>query len=134
MTKKSFEEILSEQGRLVYTNVGDSMYPLIQPRDLLVIEKPHFPMKKYDVPLYRRDSGGKYVLHRIVKVKNGRYYICGDNRFYLEKGIEDRNIIGVLTALIRNGETIRLNTGKYRFYCAPLCFRRLFLHIRSKLS
>ena len=50
---------------MIYTNVGDSMYPTIQPRDLLVIEAVSGPLKVGDVPLYKRDSG-QYVLHRIV--------------------------------------------------------------------
>ena len=34
---------------------GDSMYPmLISGRDSVVIELPVFPLKKYDVPVYRR--------------------------------------------------------------------------------
>lgn len=134
MNKKSFEEILNEQGRLVYTNVGDSMFPLIKPRDLLVIEKPQFPLKKYDIPLYKRNSGGKYVLHRIVKIENGEYLICGDNRYGYERGITDKNIIGVLASIIRDGKTINLNTKKYRLYCQTLGARRLILHIRNKLN
>ena len=38
MTKSSFEEQLRTNGKLIYTNQGDSMMPLIQQdRDLLVI-------------------------------------------------------------------------------------------------
>ena len=133
MSKKTFEDVINEKGRLIYTNVGDSMYPLIKPRDLLVIEKPEFPLKKYDVPLYKRDSG-QYVLHRIVKIKNGEYLICGDNRFSFERGITDKHIIGVLTGIIRDGKTINLNTRKYRIYCASLRQRRLILHIRYKFN
>ena len=61
--KSTFEEELERTGKLVYTNVGDSMMPLIrQDKDLLIIEKkPEGRLKKYDVPLYRRDSG-QYVL------------------------------------------------------------------------
>lgn len=128
MTKK-FEDIISEQGKLVYTNVGDSMYPFIKPRDLLVIEKINSPLKKYDVPLYKRDTG-KYVLHRIVKIKNGEYYICGDNRAHLERGIEDRHIIGLLTEIVRDGKTISVYSSKYRFYKLFLPFRRFRLLIR----
>ena len=37
----SFEEIINRDGRLIYTNVGDSMQPLIrQDRDFLIIEQP----------------------------------------------------------------------------------------------
>ena len=69
MNKSNFEEILARDGRLFYTNVGDSMMPLIkQGRDLLVIEKTAGKLKKYDIPLYKRDNG-QYVLHRILKVR-----------------------------------------------------------------
>lgn len=130
MTKK-FEDIISEQGKLVYTNVGDSMYPFIKQRDLLVIEKINSPLKKYDVPLYKRDTG-QYVLHRIVKIKNGEYYICGDNRAYLERGIEDRHIIGLLTEIVRDGKTISVYSAKCRVYTLFLPLRRFIILIKKK--
>ena len=70
MCKSTFEEEIARNGFLLYRNVGDSMLPLIrQGRDLvLVSRKPEGRLKKYDVPLYRRDSG-QYVLHRILKVR-----------------------------------------------------------------
>ena len=129
MTKK-FEDVISEQGKLVYTNVGDSMYPFIKPRDLLVIEKLKAPLKKYDVPLYKRDTG-QYVLHRIVKIKNGEYYICGDNRDHLERGIEDRHIIGLLTEIVRDGKTVSVYSSRYRFYTSLLPFRRIIIRIKN---
>ncbi|MED9970561.1 MAG: nucleotidyltransferase family protein [Ruminococcus sp.] len=106
---KKFEDVIAEKGKLVYTNVGDSMYPIIQQRDLLVIEAVKKPLKTGDVPLYKRDSG-QYVLHRIVSVKNGKYMMKGDNRTFVEKGIADRHIIGVLTAVIRNGKEYPVET------------------------
>ncbi len=123
MSNSTFEDVIKKQGRLVYTNVGDSMYPFIRPRDLLVIEKAEKPLKKYDVPLYKRDSG-KYVLHRIIKVKNGEYRICGDNRPFVERGITDKHIIGVLTEIIREGQTISVYSSDYRFYKMFLPLRR----------
>ena len=106
---KKFEDIIAEQGRLIYTSVGDSMYPLIQPRDLLVIEAVKKPLKKGDIPLYKRDSG-QYVLHRIVDIRGRKYSTKGDNRSKVEKGIEERQIIGVLTYIIRGGKTFPAET------------------------
>ncbi len=106
---KKFEDIIAEKGKLIYTNVGDSMYPLIQTRDLLVIEAVKAPLKVSDVPLYKRDSG-QYVLHRIVRIKNGKYWMKGDNRTAVEKGITDKHIIGVLTGIVRNGKTYPVET------------------------
>ena len=81
---------------MIYTNVGDSMEPVIREGNLLIIEAVKKPLKVGDVPLYKRDSG-QYVLHRIVKIRRGEYTMKGDNRTALEKGITDRHIIGVLT-------------------------------------
>ena len=130
---KKFEDIIAEQGKLIYTNVGDSMYPLIKPRDLLIIEKVTGPLKQYDIPLYIRDNG-QYVLHRIVRIKNGEYLICGDNRRHIERGITDRHIIGMLTGIIRDGETISVYALKYRLYNRTLVFRRFILRVRNRLK
>lgn len=122
MSNMTFEQVIARDGRLIYTNRGDSMMPLIkQGRDLLVIsKKPKRRLKKYDVPLYKRDSG-KYVLHRILQVRKHDYVICGDNRWTKEYGITDRHIIGVLTAVIRNGEEIKVTDLKYRIYVHLWC-------------
>lgn len=117
----TFEEILERDGRLVYTSVGDSMQPFIHSgEDLLIIEKTEGRLKKYDVPLYRRDTG-KYVLHRVLKVRENDYVICGDNRWRRETGITDRHILGVLTAIVRDGQTISVQDPEYmrrvRLWC-----------------
>lgn len=131
MANSTFEEQLAKNGKLIYTNKGDSMMPLIkQDRDLLIIKPVHGRLKKYDVPLYKRDSG-QYVLHRILKVRKNDYVICGDNRWVKEYGIRDRHIIGVLTAVVRNGKETSVNDWKYRLYvhlwCDFFTVRELFL-------
>lgn len=121
MSKSSFEEILARDGKLVYSNVGDSMLPLIrQGRDLLMIVPPAGRLKKYDIPLYKRDSG-QYVLHRILAVRDKDYVICGDNRWSREYGITDSHIIGVLTAIIRDGKEIPMSDWRLRFYAHLWC-------------
>ncbi len=121
MNKSTFEEILARDGQLVYTNVGDSMLPLIrQGRDLLVIKPKTGRLKKYDIPLYRRDSG-QYVLHRVLKVRPDDYMICGDNRWSREYGITDRHVVGVLTAIIRDGKEIPMTDWRLRLYAHLWC-------------
>ena len=121
MSNSSFEDILAKEGRLIYTCVGDSMRPLIRDEsDLLVIERPSGRLKKYDVPLYRRDSG-QYVLHRVLKVREKDYVICGDNRWQKETGITDRNIIGVLKAIVRDGKELSVTEMRYKLYVHIWC-------------
>ena len=137
MANSTFEEQLAKTGKLIYTNKGDSMMPLIkQDRDLVVIEPVHDRLKKYDVPLYKRDNG-KHILHRVLKVRRDDYVMCGDNRWAKEYGIQDRHIIGVLTAVIRNGKEIKVTDTKYRLYVHLWCdlfpVRAFIVHVISKI-
>ena len=104
------------------------MEPLIrQGRDLLIIERAQGRLRKYDVPLYRRDSG-RYVLHRILKVRKSDYVICGDNRWCREYGVEDKHIIGVLSGIVRDGREISLSDWRYRLYVWLWCD---FFYVRA---
>ena len=137
--KSSFENELNRNGRLVYTNVGVSMLPLIREgRDILIIEKRDISaVKKYDTVLFRRDyinGRGRYVLHRVLKIlPDGRYYIAGDNCTSGER-VNAENILGVLTAINRDGEQVDFSALKYRmyvaFWCAPYHLRYAVLHLK----
>ena len=132
MAKTKFEDVIAEKGKLIYTNVGDSMYPLIQPRDLLVIQKVTRRLQKFDVPLYKRDTG-QYVLHRIMKIeRDGSYVMCGDNRCYPEHGISDRHIIGVLTDIIRDGRTIPVGKPKPFLWFHSITYRKVLHRLGKK--
>ena len=122
MSKSTFENELAHRGFLLYRNVGDSMWPLIREgRDVLLIaRKPQGRLPQYAVPLYRRDSG-QYVLHRILQVRREDYVLCGDNRWQREYGICDRHVIGVLTAVIRDGRRLAVSDWQYRLYVHIWC-------------
>ncbi|MCI5793991.1 MAG: S24/S26 family peptidase [Ruminococcus sp.] len=135
MNNSTFEDEIKRTGRIIYTNVGDSMMPLIkQGRDVLVISVVNGRLKRYDIPLYKRDSG-QYVLHRILKVRKNDYVICGDNRCNKEYGITDRHIIGVLSDIIRDGREIPVTDIKCRIYAHLWCdlfpVRVLIIRIRQ---
>ena len=113
--KSTLEKQLVKNGRIMYHINGDSMLPLLKKgRDVAVIVavKPGQRLRKYDVPLYKRNNG-QYVLHRIIKVCKESYVTCGDNRYFAEKGVKDENIIGVLECVIRNGERVEASDAKY---------------------
>lgn len=121
-----FEEELEKRGYLIFTNKGFSMYPLLrQQKDLMHIKKTQGPLKKYDAPLYK--VGDKYILHRIVEVREHDYVICGDNCTVKEYGITDKDILGVLVGVTRNGKYISVTDKKYLFYVHLWCD---FLEVR----
>lgn len=112
---------MADSGRLVYTCVGSSMLPMLrQRRDLLIIERAQGRLKKYEVPLYRRNSG-QVVLHRVIKVRKEDYVLCGDHQYRREFGVTDGQIIGVLTAFVRDGKEISVSDIRYRLYVRLWC-------------
>ena len=101
----TFEDILNDQGMLVYTNVGTSMMPLLrQRRDLLIIQKKG-PERLHwlDIPLFKRPNG-QYVMHRVMRVRKHDYVMCGDNQWRPEFGVKDSQILGVLDAVERRSK------------------------------
>ena len=138
MNKSNYETELARHGRLVYTNVGDSMMPLLrQNRDLLVVEKkPGGPCKKYDAVLYKRPNG-QYVLHRIIQVRPDGYVLCGDNRWRREYGVQDDWILGVLTSVVRDGKEFSVHSWGYRLgvrlWTDLFWVRTLILRLRDRI-
>lgn len=115
MNKTTYEQELAQKGFLLYTTVGRSMRPFLRSgEDLMRIEaRGEARLKAGDVVLYRRKSG-RYVLHRIVKVRKEDYVLCGDNCWQLEPGIRDHQILGKLTAVIRQGREQDVTGFGYR--------------------
>ena len=117
MTELTYEEYLEKNGSMTYSNVGTSMMPLLkQGRDLFTVTKKGSERcKKYDVVLYRRPPD-KYVLHRVVKVRENDYVILGDNCINKEYGITDDDILGVMTSFVHKGKQHTVNDMTYRIY------------------
>ena len=103
---------------MTYTNVGVSMLPLLrQGRDLFILEKKGPERCRVgDVVLYRR--GEKYVLHRVVEVREKDYVILGDNCVAREYGITDDDVIAVMTGFVRSGKEHSVTDFGYRLYSA----------------
>lgn len=120
MSTASFETLLARDGKLVYKTKGSSMKPMLREnRDLVIIEKPAGRLRRYDVALYRR--GTSYVLHRVIRVRERDYAIRGDNTYRMEYGITDADVLGVLSAFVRNGREYSVAAPGYRFYVRLWC-------------
>ena len=109
------ENELRESGVYISVTKGASMRPLLKTnRDIVVLKKIEKEPVKYDVVLYR-DSVGKYLLHRIIKVTPDRFIIRGDNTFINERVPKDK-IIAVLTEYKRKGKKHSTHDFGYLFY------------------
>lgn len=126
------QEVIESGGEFTFTPNGISMLPLIRPGvDSVVLVKAN-SVKVGDAVFYQRDNG-QFVLHRIVKLKNGGYVMCGDNQFFYEYGITDKHILAKMKAVIKDGITIDENSKEYKKYIKRLPRRRFKLKIRNLL-
>ena len=113
------QEKIEAGGEVSFTVAGTSMQPMVFDRkDTVTLKKATLPLKKYDVPFYRRDNG-QFVLHRIVKIqKNGNYTCRGDNQTFNELDVREDQVIGVLTSFERKGKFVDVNKSFwYKVYC-----------------
>lgn len=130
------EETVNGGGTFRLITAGTSMLPLLRDRtDTVILKKAETPLKRYDIPLYRR-ANGQYVLHRILRLeKDGTYTLCGDNQTVAEKGIRDEDITAVASEIDRNGKTIRFSSFGYRLYvflwCKCFLIRRILLKLAA---
>lgn len=109
-------EVLARGRSVRFSPKGVSMLPMLrQGKDSVILSPAPEKLRKYDIPLYRRDDG-RYVLHRIIAV--GDTYTCmGDNQFSPESGIRAEQIIGVVTAFYREETQIPVTALRHRLYC-----------------
>ena len=111
----TLEELLAEKGYIVYTNVGCSMMPLLRERrDIIEIRPAEFPIRKYQVALYKR--GDQYILHRCISSGPSGYVFAGDHNTFKERDVTEAMILGVMTRVIRGGKDIRMDDPRYRIY------------------
>lgn len=114
----NIESRLTEQGVYVSTTVGCSMRPMLRNRRDRVVILPvgNERLKKYDLPLYRRPDG-KYILHRIIGVRDGVYVIRGDNT-YAKEYVPDGWVLGYVSEFYRGKRHILSTSRTYRMYAA----------------
>jgi len=96
MGNLTIEQELERQEYVLLQTKGISMEPLLHNcKSTVVIKSVPERLRKYDVVLFRRITG-EYVLHRVLKVRDKDYLICGDNGLYKEP-VKREQIIGIMT-------------------------------------
>ena len=117
---------MTEQGLEVATTVsGTSMEPfLLHERDRIYFRRPEGPIQKGDMVFFQRKTG-EYVMHRVMKVRKGQYYLAGDHQTFLEGPIEAQQIFAKVVSVERAGVWLTEQDALWKFYAG--WWRRLFL-------
>jgi len=131
-------EQLEQHGNYISVPNGISMRPMIVGgRDAVMIRKLQSPPKRYDLVMYvRPDMQG--VVHRVIRVRENDYIICGDNCWQLEF-VKPEQIKGIVTEYCRkNGKWKPVTNFWYQVYVhiwVDLLFiKRPMFYIRDKIK
>ncbi len=131
-------KMLDEKIDIIMTVTGTSMNPMLRhKRDKVILTAcDKFSLRIGDIPLYKRNSGN-YVLHRIIKVNENSYDLCGDNQYIIERNVPKENVIAVVNAFERDDKLYRCNDVMYRlywhFWIFTIPFRGLMQQVRLRL-
>lgn len=107
---------------------GTSMQPLWHTGSLVELDKIS-SVKPRDILFYQREDGS-YVLHRLWKIKNGKYYMIGDHQLILETINPNQCFAKVIAYHTKKGKKKNMNNFTYKLYCFSLRFwfiRRVYI-------
>ena len=116
---------IKDNGCFNFYPKGVSMLPTIVPsKDMVTLVSPDC-LNKFDIVLYKRQNG-QYVMHRIFKIKDEIYTMCGDNQFTYEKGITKAQIIAKAKSITKpDGTVIDCTNKKNTHYAKKLRVKML---------
>lgn len=141
----NFDEYFEQHDMLTYTFKGVSMMPMLrQDTDTITVLRKKealaarmveadYAAERFrvnDVVLYKRR--GRYVLHRIVQVRENDYVIIGDNCVNYEYGITDNDILGMLVLFTHDGKEYPVDDEAYLNYVDKLSTSRDKMIARKK--
>ena len=114
---------------------GESMRPLIRKgRDPVTIVPVRGEMKKGDVVLFTLGDG-RYVVHRVWRLREGLARTLGDNCVNPEPWFPRAQVLGQVVRFSRNGHAFRLDTPAARAFgrvwMALFPMRRGYKRIRA---
>ena len=128
LVAEMLKEEIEKRGELSFKVKSNSMFPIIQSNDKVVVEK-FVPEQLVIGKIIVFNIGKDLCTHRYIvrrRKKRGNEYITkGDRSFKFDLAVTEDKIVGKVTAITRQGELIDLSRGKYRIirFCLGAVFR-----------
>jgi signal peptidase len=109
------QELLNQGGKAWITVTGTSMFPFLrEERDSVqLVQASYEDISKGDIVLILRKTG-YYVLHRVIRKKDGMFFIIGDAQRWIEGPLLPRQLIARVESVKRGNRIIRCNTVWWR--------------------
>lgn len=112
---------------------GNSMRPFIHGNKDILLLTPSDSLHKGDVVLARID-GKRYVIHRIIGIRNDKITLMGDGNLYDSEVCSRSEIFGTVVRIIRERKEYNM-TSHYALLCAKAWrFTLPLRRIKTKIS
>jgi len=127
--------ILGRGAAFRFRAVGRSMSPFIRDGDVLTIQ----PLRRRQlrqglVVAFIHPATGNFVVHRIIRRRNDRLSVQGDNIPNEFDEIPEEAVIGFLARVERDGKMRKLGLGSEGWLIAGLNRQGLFKPLRAAVS
>jgi phage repressor protein C with HTH and peptisase S24 domain len=100
---------------------GRSMWPLIRPGDVVTVRQPATgELALGDVVAVKGMPGGGLLVHRIVRLREGRLLLRGDNTTLANGEYPTGQVLAVVDAVERHGRLVWFGAGRSRRLVALL--------------
>ncbi len=118
MEQINIEELLRSGQSVSFHPKGLSMWPLFtNPADSATVVPVERPPRRGDVCVFR-STGGRLVIHRLVRCTDEGFFFAGDHQIAVEGPIEDSAVLGIMTEFVRNGKHYTVHNPIYRLLAA----------------
>ncbi len=117
-TEKYFsiiKQMLTDNGQAFVRVTGNSMYPLLHHLRDGVILVPPSRVRSGDIVLFDRRNG-RYALHRVIGMGKNGFTMAGDNQWHMERNLPCEQIVGVVSAICRDGKEIPVERFFLKIY------------------
>lgn len=133
------EQLISQGENVTITIKGNSMRPWLQNSKHKVIVKPLADsiLQCGDIALFRYK--GKHILHRVVKIENGKITFSGDGNIGIKEQASKDDVIALVESIITpSGRVIECNSNEWKtksklWLALPQFARRIILGILRRL-
>ncbi len=110
-------EFIKEGRRVTIRVRGNSMNPyLVDRRDEVVLSPFTVDDLQVGAVILARVVDGRFILHRIVKVKDGEITMMGDGNWRGTECTDPEDVLGLVTSVVRKGKTVNCTSLYWKAY------------------
>lgn len=114
---------LAAGGHFTLTVTGSSMEPFLHNGSSHVLLKRPEELRRWQVVFYRRDNG-RYILHRIVRIRGDEVTVCGDAQQQPERIHRDQILAAAVWICEKDNDWVEWGSFRHQFRSALWHFLR----------